>query len=167
MNPQKYHVWKHIDSGDFLVRTTSYSLPKDLHDHIELIQPTTMFGRFKPEKSTVFSATRITSTISQDNSASISTASGISVDASCNSTITITCLQQLYNAVGFNPSAKGNSIGITGYLVTSNSLLLSGIQILIRKYIGPICQLSRPPIVLCIRKTRCFELYLRSLVRFR
>ncbi|KJA29732.1 hypothetical protein HYPSUDRAFT_126973, partial [Hypholoma sublateritium FD-334 SS-4] len=112
----KYHVWKHIDSGDFLVRTTSYSLPKHLHDHIELIQPTTMFGRFKPEKSTVYSATRVPSTISQDSSASISTASGISVDASCNSTITITCLQQLYNAVGFTPSAKGNSIGITGYL---------------------------------------------------
>ncbi len=82
-----------------------------------------MFGRFKPEKSTVFSATRIPSTIAQVNGPSINTASGISVDASCNSTITITCLQQLYNAVGFTPSAKGNSIGITGYLVTSRFLL--------------------------------------------
>ena len=47
----------------------------------------------------------------------IPTASGGQVDASCNRTITITCLQQLYNAVGFTPSGKnGNKIGITGYL---------------------------------------------------
>ena len=47
----------------------------------------------------------------------IPSASGGHVDASCNATVTITCLQQLYNAVGFTPSAKnGNQIGITGYL---------------------------------------------------
>jgi tripeptidyl-peptidase-1 len=38
------------------------------------------------------------------------------VDASCITTITISCLQQLYNFVGFKPSSGGNSIGITGYL---------------------------------------------------
>jgi tripeptidyl-peptidase-1 len=43
--------------------------------------------------------------------------SGITVDASCNQTITISCLKQLYNAIGFNASADvGNRIGITGYL---------------------------------------------------
>ena len=48
---------------------------------------------------------------------SVPSASGGHVDASCNKTITITCIQQLYNAVGFTPSAKnGNQIGITGYL---------------------------------------------------
>lgn len=48
---------------------------------------------------------------------SVPTASGGQVDASCNRTITITCLQQLYNAVGFTPSGKTkNQIGITGYL---------------------------------------------------
>ena len=47
----------------------------------------------------------------------VPSASGGHVDASCNQTITITCIQQLYNAVGFKPSAKnGNKIGITGYL---------------------------------------------------
>ena len=47
----------------------------------------------------------------------VPSASGGHVDASCNQIITITCLQQLYNAVGFTPSAKnGNQIGITGYL---------------------------------------------------
>lgn len=42
--------------------------------------------------------------------------SGLTVNASCNTTITISCLQQLYNFVGFQPSSLGNSIGITGYL---------------------------------------------------
>ncbi|PFH51348.1 hypothetical protein AMATHDRAFT_142954, partial [Amanita thiersii Skay4041] len=39
-----YHVWKHEKSGDYLVRTTSYSLPKGLHEHVDVIQPTTMFA---------------------------------------------------------------------------------------------------------------------------
>lgn len=29
-----YHLWEHT-SGDTLVRTTQYSLPEDLHEHIE------------------------------------------------------------------------------------------------------------------------------------
>jgi len=54
---------------------------------------------------------------SQRGGPPLKTAGGVSVDASCNSTITISCLQQLYNTVGYVPSAKiGNSIGITGYL---------------------------------------------------
>lgn len=51
------------------------------------------------------------------NSPRITLPNGISVDASCNTTVTITCLKELYNAVGFNASATiGNEIGITGYL---------------------------------------------------
>lgn len=47
----------------------------------------------------------------------VPTASGGHVDASCNGTITITCLLELYNAVGYTASAtSGNKIGITGYL---------------------------------------------------
>lgn len=123
---QQYHVWKHSGSGDYLVRTTSYSLPSNLHDHIDLIQPTTMFSRFKKQKSTIFKV----STAEKDALAPASksdpivdSVSGVTVDASCNKIITITCLQQLYNAVGFVPSANvGNSIGITGYLVNIISL---------------------------------------------
>lgn len=38
------------------------------------------------------------------------------VDASCNTTITMDCVKQLYNISSFVPSASGNSIGVTGYL---------------------------------------------------
>ena len=47
----------------------------------------------------------------------VPSASGGQVDASCNTTITPTCLKELYNAVGFVPSAEnGNHIAATGYL---------------------------------------------------
>lgn len=114
---QKYYVWEHVESGDRLVRATSYSLPSNLYEHIELVQPTTMFGRFKPEKSNIFKATPFTEGAKASITA-VQAAGGVSVDVSCNQVITITCLQQLYNAVGFTPSAKDNSIGITGYLVS-------------------------------------------------
>ncbi|KAF8165607.1 Pro-kumamolisin, activation domain-containing protein [Crassisporium funariophilum] len=114
-----YHVWKHEGSGDHLVRTTSYSLPSSLHDHIDVIQPTTMFSRFKEQKSSIFRPSNLAPVpATSSTSLKISNAeTGVTVDASCNQVITVSCLQQLYNAVGYAPSAKSkNSIGITGYL---------------------------------------------------
>lgn len=103
-----------------MLRTTAYSLPEHLHDHIELVQPTTMFSRTKALKTTfrIDSAETNAPLIAADTPPiSVPSASGGHVDASCNQTITISCIQQLYNAVGFKPSAKnGNQIGITGYL---------------------------------------------------
>ncbi|KAF9266300.1 tripeptidyl peptidase A [Marasmius fiardii PR-910] len=108
-----YHVWKHVESGDEFVRTTSYSLPKDLHAHVDVIQPTTMFARFKGMKATIHS---VEDAVQNFQPLDIS-AGKVDVDPSCNTTITISCIQQLYNAVGYTPSAKiNNSIGITGYL---------------------------------------------------
>ncbi|KAJ2917503.1 hypothetical protein MD484_g2914, partial [Candolleomyces efflorescens] len=94
----KYNVWKHTASGDVLVRTTSYSLPAELYDHIDVIQPTTMFGRLKTAKSTI---------VWNDDEETSSAAAKVG-------TITDT---QLYNAEGYTPSPKvKNSIGITAYL---------------------------------------------------
>ena len=44
--------------------------------------------------------------------------SGVTVDLSCNETVTVKCLQQLYNAVGYVPKIprSKNSIGVTGFL---------------------------------------------------
>lgn len=76
-----------------------------------------MFARLQRHK-TLF---RWSSPEQQTNSANLAPfvdpVSGVTVDPTCNLTITLTCLRQLYNAVGYTPSAKvGNSIGITGYL---------------------------------------------------
>ncbi|KAM6496121.1 subtilisin-like protein [Amanita muscaria] len=112
----KYHVYKHEDSGDYLVRTTSYSLPEHLHEHIEVVQPTTMFGRIRRESSTSIFVDE-----SADSQADVAqrmiTSGGITVDASCNTNITVTCLKEMYNATSYTPLKDGgNSIGITGYL---------------------------------------------------
>lgn len=49
-------------------------------------------------------------------------ASNITVDATCNHTITISCILQLYNAEGYVPSNNpNNSIAVAGYLVRTLS----------------------------------------------
>lgn len=112
-----YHVYTHV-SGTSAIRTTSYSLPEHLHEHIDLVQPTTLFSNFRHQR-TNFHFDK-DATLQVDANAppiSVPSASGGHVDASCNQTITITCLQQLYNAVGYVPSAtNGNKIAVTGYL---------------------------------------------------
>ncbi|OCH92966.1 tripeptidyl peptidase A [Obba rivulosa] len=114
----EYHVWSHEASNASLVRTTSYSLPDYLHEHIDLIQPTTLFSTWRGMKSTIHSSKAVQpGTTNNAPPIKVPTASGGEVDASCNTTITVSCLKQLYNAVDFTPSGKdGNQIAVTGYL---------------------------------------------------
>ncbi|KAJ3711369.1 tripeptidyl peptidase A [Lentinula raphanica] len=112
-----YHVWKHTTTGESIIRTTSFSLPIHLHDHIDVIQPTTTFARLRSFKSTLHKVDKETGQVVAQSNTPIISASGISVDPSCNTTITVSCLKQLYNAKGITPSATiKNSFGITGYL---------------------------------------------------
>ncbi|KAG1782847.1 peptidase S8/S53 domain-containing protein [Suillus placidus] len=61
-------------------------------------------------------------TDSSPSGSTITGPAGNQVDASCNSTITVSCLRQLYNAVDYNTSAtNGNALGITGYLNESTN----------------------------------------------
>jgi tripeptidyl-peptidase-1 len=73
-----------------------------------------MFGRFKNDKSTLVWLEDEDEV--EPEGQIIDSATGIAVDASCNTTITIHCLQQIYNAVGYRPLYRGNSIGVTAYL---------------------------------------------------
>lgn len=100
-----------------MVRTLKYSLPDDVYSHVELIQPTTMFTRMKALKATPHFSVDQSQTAAAATGSSIKLPSGVTVDASCNTTITVTCLKELYNAVGYKTSAtNGNTFGITGYL---------------------------------------------------
>ncbi|EMD32617.1 hypothetical protein CERSUDRAFT_118652 [Gelatoporia subvermispora B] len=115
----EYHVWSHEASNSSLVRTTTYSLPDYLHEHIDLIQPTTLFSTWRGMKSTIHSSQPAKpDTMSSAPPIKVPSASGGEVDASCNTTITVSCLKQLYNAVGFTPAGgkNGNQIAVTGYL---------------------------------------------------
>ncbi|EAU84439.1 tripeptidyl peptidase A [Coprinopsis cinerea okayama7 len=120
----EYHVWEHNESGDQLVRTTSYSLPEDLHDHIELIQPTTIFARWGPMKSALHwpdadeaQLELLSATGDSQRSERILLPNGVEVDPHCNHSITISCLKQLYRTEGYIPQNPfKTSIGVTGYL---------------------------------------------------
>lgn len=115
---QEYHVWVHSDTGKAIIRTTQYSLPSEVFAHVDFIQPTTLFSA--PRKMSVGLHQYADVPADADPNAppiSVPSAYKGQVDASCNSTITISCLQQLYNMVGYTPSAhNGNKIGITAYL---------------------------------------------------
>ncbi|KAF8138892.1 peptidase S8/S53 domain-containing protein [Boletus edulis] len=113
----KYHIYTHSDTGESTVRTTSYSLPESLHKHVELIQPTTMFTRPRPFRSTLHWSKTVSSDSMSPSNGTITGPAGNPVDVSCNATITIDCLKQIYNSVGYNTSAtNGNQIAISSYL---------------------------------------------------
>ncbi|QRV94556.1 tripeptidyl-peptidase I [Ceratobasidium sp. AG-Ba] len=103
----RYNVYRHT-SGRHLVRSESYALPRSLDDHIELIQPTTFFGKL--HEGTRPGVEKRASTLFVVDKAAAS-------NQDCDSVITPDCLRQLYGIDKFTPS-KGvrNSIGIAGYL---------------------------------------------------
>jgi tripeptidyl-peptidase I len=84
-------------------------------EHVDFIQPTTMFARTRPQKSTALFANG--PAVHDADAGTIQTSTGVHINASCNSTITPECLKQIYNAVGYTPSStNGNIFAITGYL---------------------------------------------------
>ncbi|KIK67673.1 hypothetical protein GYMLUDRAFT_787891 [Collybiopsis luxurians FD-317 M1] len=112
-----YHVWKHED-GSPIVRTTSYSLPEHLHHHIDVVHPTTTFARLSRMKSTMY---RTKNKIALDETLNEGLVSDLTpsatANASCNDTVTLSCLQNLYQINGFKPQAYSkNSIAVTAYL---------------------------------------------------
>lgn len=108
-------MWKHED-GTRVVRTTEYSLPSHLHPHIEFIQPTTIFTRSKGFRASLVEEDSHEAVATPTLLRSAPTSSG-AIDPNCKTKITISCLQQIYNTVGFAPKPhNGNEIAVTGYL---------------------------------------------------
>lgn len=86
------------------VRSLSYSVPKSVRGHIDMIQPTTRFGQIKAERSNVLS----------QEAAPFSVAA---VNATCNNTITPSCLRDLYNFANYEIDPKGSvKLGVNGFL---------------------------------------------------
>jgi tripeptidyl-peptidase I len=50
----KYNLYKHTVTSETIVRTMSYSLPTELHDHVNVVTPATYFGTTKAMRSTNF-----------------------------------------------------------------------------------------------------------------
>ena len=108
----KYNVYRHPTSGQEVVRTLSYSLPRELHDHIDMIAPTTYFGTLRSMKVTSFLQPKLDA-IMHD----ITPASGSTLAPSCNVIITPACLRALYNTSDYVPvSMTTNKLAAAGYL---------------------------------------------------
>ena len=108
----KYSVYEHVDTGETIVRTTSYSLPDVLHEHVSVIVPTTYFGTMRAMASQIFSAEPVNDQVQTPKT----TSPEAGVPASCAQEITPACLLTMYNATGYVPAATDkNVIGVAGY----------------------------------------------------
>lgn len=94
----------YTSNGISKVRTTQYSVPDDVAEHIELISPTTYFGKTVANVPTkVFKKA--------------TPPSKVSIDASCSTSITPKCLKELYNVGSYTPSvSSGSRIGFGSFL---------------------------------------------------
>ena len=112
----EYHNYKHED-GSIISRTTQWSLPRHLHAHIDVIQPTTSFFRGAANAATYVK------TIDEvhDETVRLSAATNgypTEISKVCNvSSVTPECFATLYKTKGYKTKASHmNSIGFTNYL---------------------------------------------------
>lgn len=106
----KYTVYEHED-GTSMIRTTEWSLPQHLHEHISTIQPTTAFLRASPKLQTVVKSPGV-SLREEDFAPSQSALNGV-----CNfEGVTPACLRTLYGTVDYVPRSQDSHIGFTNYL---------------------------------------------------
>ena len=113
----KYHVYKHIDTETTLIRTTSYSLPSALHDHVTVITPSTYFNIPKPQyrHSFIQKIGGTTPEVTDGVSESGANNPGL-VGPTCKDQITPACLNAIYNISYTAVSTKNNSLGVPGFL---------------------------------------------------
>ncbi|KAL2835057.1 peptidase S8/S53 domain-containing protein [Aspergillus cavernicola] len=99
----KFHRYSHRRTHKHAIRTLSYSVPRDIHPFIQLIQPTTRFGQ---------PAAQVMRPTFQPIAATFD-----ALTADCSSTVTPDCLRKLYGLYDTNakPDPR-NRLGISGYL---------------------------------------------------
>ncbi|KAF9460560.1 peptidase S8/S53 domain-containing protein [Collybia nuda] len=111
----KYNVYHHPVSSQKVVRTMSYSLPRELHSHVDVVAPTTYFGTLRSMRTTSFLQPEIKPVEQEDPAPDFSI--NAVVPTSCNSVITPACLRALYNTSTYVPKATAtNKLGVAGYL---------------------------------------------------
>ncbi|KAG6888473.1 hypothetical protein C0995_008046 [Termitomyces sp. Mi166 len=108
----KYNVYHHPASNEKVVRALSYSLPRELHSHVDVITPTTYFGTMRSMRATSF-----IQPLEKEETPQNDFDSNAAVPSSCNSAVTISCLRGLYNTTNYVPTATSvNKLGVAGYL---------------------------------------------------
>ncbi|CAK5284329.1 unnamed protein product [Mycena citricolor] len=106
-----YESFTHVESGKQMLRTMAYSLPENLHAHIEALSPTTGYllssagCRPWPSRFCQAEGPPVNETLSPD-----------AVPASCATTVTPACLQAMYGIPTTLATQKSNSIAVAGFI---------------------------------------------------
>ncbi|KAH8881226.1 subtilisin-like protein [Thozetella sp. PMI_491] len=99
--------YEYVEGGGPKLRTLSYSIPDDLAEHVDLVQPTTRFGQLGAKKSTIFDMTILEDSPAEEDAA---------LAATCTrSSVTPDCLKDLYN-ISYTAKPDGNLVGVASYL---------------------------------------------------
>jgi tripeptidyl-peptidase-1 len=100
-----------------------YSIPSSLTDYIDIIDPTTFLGKTvaavssDPQYLEFWAIPNSTKVPVSTPTKKDKTPTKRSIDAACSTSITPTCLKELYNTVGYTPSASsGSKVGFGSFL---------------------------------------------------
>jgi tripeptidyl-peptidase-1 len=100
----KYQIYQHGETGKSTARTSNYSLPSNLHAHVDMISPTIVFSN--PASPRL-----------QELQASASDVDRRAAASQCNETITPACIKNLYNIGSFQGTHNtNNTFGVVGLL---------------------------------------------------
>lgn len=112
----KYNVYHHPASSERVVRTMSYSLPRALHSHVDVVAPTTYFGTLRSMRVTSFLQDDVD--VSEEFAAPASfVADPDAVSLACGAKITPECLRALYKTTDYVPTQTAtNRLGVAGFL---------------------------------------------------
>lgn len=108
----EFHYYE--SDGLTKLRTTEYSIPDNMVQHVDFVHPTTFFGKTTAQAPANHQR-RIT--ISKRQSSGNSTGNSSTVDASCAELITPTCIKELYDIGNYTGDPKsGSKIGFGSFL---------------------------------------------------
>jgi len=111
----QYEVFENSVTRKLTARTLSYSLPAELHTHVDIIAPTIKFPSMSAQRSTIIPD--FPPPDSDVTIASFGEQSPFKVAPSCNSSITVDCLKALYKVGDFKAASDdGNQIALAGFL---------------------------------------------------
>ncbi|PSR73915.1 hypothetical protein PHLCEN_2v10273 [Hermanssonia centrifuga] len=105
-----FTVFQHTETGDQSIRTLAYSVPSDLTSHIELVHPTITFPNPFAHLPVVISPGPAKGAVKPSN------LSSDAVPASCATTITPTCVQDLYGIPTTKATESSNQLGVSGFI---------------------------------------------------
>ena len=102
--------------GQERLRTLQYSVPDEVAQHINFVQPTTRFGSLRAMRSLILKEEVGELADGQSKMWTESAATPAAVNISCNATITPQCLLELYDIHYKADPNNGNKVGFASFL---------------------------------------------------